>query len=224
MAKNSRKSEQRKSPLPSIEPASAKNGRNFIVTGRFRARGTRNARFSPPQGRKHENTATRHGGARPDFPRNFPSLSRGVERGGESRPARKGGKNAAGERSKRFFLLTYVLAQSKYHKRTKLGGKTTRPLLSVHYPSVMGPFYTMAVPRYALTIDQFLREDNAAHGNEARPGRSAPRRGAEAADSPFAHRRTAEAGIGERTVQERRASITVLAKTVTAFPRARLRR
>lgn len=39
------------------------------------------------------------------------------------RSARKGGKNAAGGRSKRFFLLTYVLAQSKYHKRTKLGGK-----------------------------------------------------------------------------------------------------
>lgn len=29
----------------------------------------------------------------------------------------------AGQKSGRFFLLTYVLAQSKYHKRTKLGGE-----------------------------------------------------------------------------------------------------
>ncbi|KYM90889.1 hypothetical protein ALC53_01655 [Atta colombica] len=48
---------------------------------------------------------------------------------------------------------------------------TTRPLLSVHYPNVMSPFYTIALPRNALTIDQFLREDNAGtYGNGADSG------------------------------------------------------
>jgi len=136
--------------------------------------------------------------------------------------ARRDGREPENARWRREadYFPTHLLAQSKYHKRTKLrGGKTTGPLLSVHYPSVMSPFYTIALPRNALTIDQFLREDNAGtHGNGARPGRSAPRRGAEPADSLSAHRRSDDSG----EERERSRSVAVArasrARDVTAFP------
>ena len=137
----------------------------------------------------------------------------------ERKHARREVENARWRKEADYFP-THLLAQSKYHKRTKLrGGKTTRPLLSVHYPNVMSPFYTIALPRNALTIDQFLREDNAGtHGNGARPGRSAPRRGAEPADLLSAHRRSDDSG--EEREQSRSVAVARAsrARDVTAFP------
>jgi len=159
MAKNPRKS--------SGKTLSRSRGRNF-AGDQASSRGTRK-RAILPVGEAAAWERRRHDMADRDlvFRENFPPLPRKRERG-------RGGqkkKTQTDEKSGWLFSNSPMYWHSLNITRGRnLGGKTTRPLLSVHYPSVMGPFYTMAVPRYALAIDQFLREDNAgAHGNGARP-------------------------------------------------------
>jgi len=102
------------------------------------------------------NARSRYGGARPDFPSTFhPTRC--------TRPH----TDDVNEQRISFHLPLY------WHNLNITGEQiceiTTWPVLSVHYPSVMSPFYTMAVQRYALAIDQFLQAYNVRRTETTRP-------------------------------------------------------
>lgn len=78
-----------------------------------------------------------------------------------------------------------ILAQSKYHKR-KTWKKTTRLVLSVHYPSVVASFYTMAV-LLRVTIDPLCEGIAGMLGNSVL---LMGRRGAENSTQCCAHQAT----------------------------------
>lgn len=67
-------------------------------------------------GRERENAATRHGGTRPDFPRNFPPGRRAKARGEKRTPP-------DGEKKRIIFLLTYWHSLNITRGRNFGGGK-----------------------------------------------------------------------------------------------------
>jgi len=213
MAKNPRKS--------SGKTLSRSRGRNF-AGDQASSRGTRK-RAILPVGEAAAWERRRHDMADRDlvFRENFPPLPRKRERG-------RGGqkKNADGWKERMIvFQLTYVLAQSKYHKRTKLGGEnyasTPQRALSERHGSFLhnGRAAIRACDRSVSARGQ----RRSARKRSSPPVAALP----DAAQNPPIRRLRIDgataAGGRRRTAQERRASVTG-AGDATAFPRARLRR